>query len=355
TKLSAFQAGATRAILPCLLASALLLGKGAARFGAAVSVLLVGATFIASGGQVLHQSRTFFGVHRVVEDSEGRWTMLYHGTTLHGLQIRSEKLPPPPEGLPPPNAETRNTLFYGDRNAFTRIQRIAMTHLLPSTYYHPTGPIGDVMKQLTLDGRLRRAGLIGMGAGSLAAYGRPGMKFDFFEIDPAVVSIALTPEYFSYIHESLADQGELKLGDGRVNLTKEPDGAYDLLVVDAFSSDAIPVHLITREALQLYLKKVSDHGIVAFHVSNRYFDLRPVLARLAATESVVATARNDFKISPADRMEAKRDSIWVVVAKSPADLGALATSTEWTPLTDRPEYPTWTDDYSNIMSVFVGW
>jgi SAM-dependent methyltransferase len=193
-----------------------------------------------------------------------------------------------------------------------------------------------------------------MGTGSLAAYGRPGMAFDFFEIDPAVVRIAGTPEFFSYLSSSKADQGRAIFGDGRVQMARQPDASYDLIVIDAFSSDAIPVHLVTREAMEIYRSKLRKGGIIAFHISNRYFDLKPVLARLAALDQWEAFYRDDSAMMKEDLAEAKKESLWVVVCERAADFD-LAGTPNWPRLPDRKEYPTWTDDYSNVLSVFVGW
>jgi SAM-dependent methyltransferase len=346
--------GILRGGVPAMLVCVALLWRGSVRFGVMATILMLGSLFTAVGGPVLHRERTFFGVHRVTQNPDATWNVLHHGTTLHGVQIKSESLPPPPEGLPPINPETLDRLFYDNRRNFTRNQRIAMSYLIPSTYYHPTGPIGDVFRTMRQPGRLTNAAFIGMGTGSLAAYGRPGMAFDFFEIDPAVVRIAGTPEFFSYLSSSKADQGRAIFGDGRVQMARQPDASYDLIVIDAFSSDAIPVHLVTREAMEIYRSKLRKGGIIAFHISNRYFDLKPVLARLAALDQWEAFYRDDSAMMKEDLAEAKKESLWVVVCERAADFD-LAGTPNWPRLPDRKEYPTWTDDYSNVLSVFVGW
>ncbi|MFZ4576239.1 MAG: spermidine synthase [Phycisphaerales bacterium] len=349
------MASALRAGLPCLFVALVLLGRGSVRFGAAAAVLLVCSQYVATGGAVLHQSRTFFGVHRVAQNPGATWCMLYHGTTIHGIQVKSEHVPAPSEGLPTDGPATRDALFFSPRQSFTRDQRIAMSHLIPSTYYHPTGPIGDVFSLMLSEHRLRNAGFIGMGSGSLAAYGRPGTTLDFYEIDPQVVAIARAPELFTYLSSSLADEIRLFLGDGRIEMSKRPDASYDLIAVDAFSSDAIPVHLITREAFKMYLSKLRPGGLLAFHISNRYFDLAPVLARLAAQENRFAYLRVDDVISREETAEGKNDSNWVVVCRTPDEFAPFSSLPLWRPLLDKPEYPAWTDDYANVLSVFVGW
>lgn len=341
--------------IPCVIAALVLLKRGSVRFVTAAAVLLIGSQYLMIGGPLLFQTRTFFGVHRVIRNADATWCVLHHGTTLHGLQIKSESLPPPPEGLPVLDAATRDRLYFGPRQEFTRNQRIVMSHLIPSTYYHPTGPIGDVMHLMIGEKRLTKAAFVGMGSGSLAAYGRPGMKIDFYEIDPAVVQIAMTPEFFSYTRSSLADEQRLMLGDGRVEIAKQPNATYDLIVIDAFSSDAIPVHLITKEALELYLSKLRPGGLLAFHISNRYFDLAPVLSRLVTLEGKYGYLRVDDVVTKEESAEGKKDSNWVVVCNDPKEFAPLSTLPLWRPLKDDPRYPTWTDDFSNILSVFVGW
>lgn len=348
-------AGFLRMGVPCILAAGLLMWRGSVRFAAAITMLMIGSQYLRVGGPLLVQTRTFFGVHRVAMNPDATWCVLHHGTTMHGIQIKSEHVPAPPEGLPPTDAATRNRLFFEPRERFTKNQRIALSYLIPATYYHPTGPVGDLFTPIRENTDIRNCAFIGMGTGSLAAYGRPGMNIDFFEIDPEVVEIANNPELFSYIYHSLADQSRLQLGDGRINMSKMPDASYDVIVIDAFSSDAIPVHLITREALSIYLSKLRPGGVIAFHISNRYFDLRPVLARLAAIERVHAYLRTDNVLLLPDIAEGKKESDWVVVCNKPEDFAPFSELPLWQKLIDDPRYPTWTDDYSDVLSVFVGW
>jgi spermidine synthase len=144
----------------------------------------------------------------------------------------------------------------------------------PSTYFHKTGPIGQVFA--ALQGRHKsRVGIVGLGIGTLAAYSEAGQQWTFFEIDPAIADLASDSRQFTYLSDSPA-RTRIVLGDARIALTKEPARSFDVLVVDAFSSDAVPVHLLTREALQLYLQKLDAGGIIAFNITNSYLFSDPL-------------------------------------------------------------------------------
>ncbi len=346
--LSAFM----RAGLPTLVAAGALLGNGSLRFATVTLILAVGSPFVGLGGQVREVERTFFGVHRVTTNADGTLNVLHHGTTLHGLQLRP--WPERPQDANRIDPETRNRLFWGNRMLFSPERRAELVYLLPTSYYYPTGPIGDVMGMLTTQDRLKEIAVIGMGTGSLAAYSRPGSRFTMIEIDPAVKRIAETPDYFSFIADS-AGAIDIRVGDGRLVMGDFSDRAFDLIVVDAFSSDAIPVHLLTKEAVEMYLSKLSDRGVLAFHTSNRYFDLSPVLARAASEIGAVAFERNDNAYPKAEAAEFKKDSTWVVLCRDTEHFQPLATLPNWKRLQVRPGDPLWTDDYSNLMDVFVGW
>ena len=194
--------------------------------------------------RVLLRDRTFYGSYRVTGTAERH--SLIHGTTLHGWEL-----------LDGPNA--------GE----------------PTSYYSRSGPIGDVMTAYGGDPAFRRVGLVGMGVGTLAAYGRPGQRMDFYEIDPAVVRIARDSGLFGFLGRSAADV-RVVIGDGRLGLMGAPDAAYGLVVLDAFSSDAIPAHLLTEEAIAGYRRKLAPGGVLAVHITNRHLDLAPVLAAEAA-------------------------------------------------------------------------
>jgi hypothetical protein len=321
--------------------------------------LLAAAVSAGIGSGVIHQERTFFGVHYVISDIANTRRLLRHGTTLHGLQIRTDFENP---AIAYPDPDFRYRLFFGQgEKALTREQRLPFLHLVPTTYYHPSGPIGDVMRELTDTGRLRDIALIGLGTGALVAYARPGVTFHVYEIDPAVIRIARDERYFRFITDALRDPSVRILspgrpGDGRLDIARSAaDGTYDLIVVDAFSSDAIPTHLLTREAVDLYMRKLKPHGILAIHISSRYFDLKPVATRIAQSLNMVIRARLDNEMTAQQKREAKRETDWVVLARTEQSLGRIAGDHRWTIPAAPRGTPLWTDDYTNIIAVFRGW
>src|SRR5262249_32665689 len=193
------------------------------------------------------------------------------------------------------------------------------------TYFHRTGPIGQVLE--TYRDRLagRSIGVIGLGSGTLASYGQPDQKLTYFEIDPLVQRVAFNPEYFTYVPAAL-ERGvhvNVVLGDARLKLEERaqngPPEKFALLVVDAFSSDAIPLHLITREALAIYLQNLAEDGLLVFHISNRYLDLEPVLGNLAADVGLTGVIQNDYD----NGIPGKASSSWAVLARRPEGLDRL--------------------------------
>jgi SAM-dependent methyltransferase len=283
------------------------------------ALLLAGQLNPGPHGRPLHQERTFFGVVRVTVDAAGRFHQLVHGSTLHGRQRRSG----------PARDE-------------------------PLSYYHPRGPAGDIFARFRESRAARAVAVVGLGAGSLCAHAREGETWVFYEIDPAVERVARDPAYFTFWRDCRADRLSAVRGDGRFRLAESPDGRYGMLVVDAFSSDAIPVHLVTREALELYRRKLAPGGWIVFHISSRYVDLGPVLASLARDAGWVVYARDDLMLSAEERQEGKDPSRWAVMAQERSELGALADSARWRRLGDEAGVPVWTDEFSNLWSV-VRW
>src|SRR5262249_25243266 len=169
----------------------------------------------------------------------------------------------------------------------------------PLTYFHRTGPIGQALAALSDVSPKSRIAVIGLGIGSLAAYGEPGQRWTFYEIDPAIATLARDDRYFTFVRDSAADV-RIVLGDARISIAREPPRSFDLLILDAFSSDAIPVHLITREALRLYARVLEPNGVLVFHISNRYINLEPVIGDLAADAGLVAFTEDDVKLSAAE-------------------------------------------------------
>ncbi len=275
--------------------------------------LLSGLFQIGSQGKILVSKRSFFGVHRVMQ--EARYNSLVHGTTTHG----------------------RQSLVPGKK-------------LLPLTYYHPTGPIGQVFSSPNFMANVKTIGLVGLGVGSLAAYGTEEQEMTFFEIDPEVLEIAKNPEYFTFLQAARAKMRYV-LGDARLTLAKEPDGKFDLLVLDAFSSDAIPTHLLTVEALQLYKRKLSPNGIVVFHISNRYLELGGILA---ATAKMVGWKVYDNIDAPVgdEALDGKTQSHWALLAPSIDPVNLMVRPPYWSFNEEADKNKPWTDDYSNVLGAF---
>ena len=328
-----------QAVLPCALALALVVRPRA--FAAALAALMaIGWSQAATHGLLLHRERTFFGVLRVIQragplfntqDAQGRriefsipFRHLYHGTTRHGSQPQDNNL-----------------------------------RSLPTSYFHGTGPIGQVFRTYGPTGRLDRVAVIGLGAGTLAAYGEPGRSMTFYEIDPAVVRIAKDRSLFTFVADSRA-QLDFRVGDGRIEIAKAPPDSYGLIIIDAFSSDSIPVHLITREALAIYFRKLRPGGIVALHLTNQNLDLAPVVDALVTDAGAAGAIQQNEVESAEELMQGKDASQWAVIARDPATLAPLMASGRWTPLPVHPGQPPdrrylWTDDYSSVFSVVENW
>ncbi len=298
-------------IPPCLAAATML--RAPLRMGLALATIVVAGAFVRFDNRVpIHLERSFFGVHRVL--FSGRERVLLSGTTNHGAQSIDRSL----------TCE-------------------------PLTYYSRKGPIGQLMTADGARGRTR-FGVVGLGTASLAAYAHPGQEWTFFEINPVVERIARDPEYFTYLRDC-APSARLVTGDARLMLVQEPDASFDLLVLDAFSSDAIPVHLMTLEAFELYFRKIAPGGLLAVHISNRYLDLAPVVGATAGRAGLVALTQFHW---PSNEQRAISEEIspsrWVVVARGRTDLHPFADDSRWQ-LLDPSSGPVWTDDYSNVFSV----
>ena len=194
--------------------------------------------------------------------------------------------------------------------------------------------------------------IVGLGAGAMASYVEPGQMLTYYEIDPLVAEIAEDPRYFTFLTRC-GPGAKIVLGDARLKLRDAPDSQYGLIALDAFSGDSIPVHLMTREALALYLRKLAPGGLIAFHISNLYFDLTPTLGNLAKDAGLVAVVANDTQIPQAQADKGKLPSIWVVMARNGADMDTLTAQTgrqfRWQPLNGNASSRLWTDDYSNML------
>jgi hypothetical protein len=183
----------------------------------------------------------------------------------------------------------------------------------------------------------------------MACYNRPGQQLDFYEIDPLIERVARNENLFTYLRDC-PGEFHVNLGDARLSLGEVPDGSYGVIVGDAFSSDAIPIHLITREALDLYFSKLQSNGVVALHISNRHLELEPVLGNLAQDSGLACRAQLDDRIADAPD---KFVSHWVVMARQEDDLAGIAEDERWLPCATAPSQSVWTDDYSNLLSTFT--
>ena len=193
----------------------------------------------------------------------------------------------------------------------------------------------------------RRVALVGLGTGTTACYARPGERWSYFEIDPLVVAIARSPQLFSYLSRC-QPSGQIVMGDARLSIAAVPDSSFDFIMLDAFSSDAIPVHLMTREALQVYSRKLRLGGVVAFHISNRYLDLRPVLVELAR-DAKLAGAMVDRDVTPAQQDKLYYGSRWIALARSARTLAPLIRDAGWQVLPPAAKSRLWTDDFSDVF------
>jgi len=297
---------------------AVVLSANTLRFAVSIAtIFILGETVVQRPLRALFADRSFFGAYRV-ERSAGPSNFLTHGTTIHGAQFLDAK---------------------------RRRQ--------PVTYYHPNGPAGQLFAGL--QGRLpnNQVGAVGLGAGSLVCYSRPGEEWTFFEIDPLVERISRNTKYFTFLKDC-AVQPKIVIGDARITLARQPEHRFGLLMIDAFSSDAIPVHLLTREAFEVYKRALDEHGVLFVHISNQRLDLEPVVAALAEDAGMVALL-NDY--SP-NRAREDKDldyaADWVALARRREDLGPLATDKRWRPLQRGGFSRSWTDDYSDILSI-VKW
>jgi SAM-dependent methyltransferase len=212
--------------------------------------------------------------------------------------------------------------------------------------------LGPLPSTVSPDTKLppRRVGVIGLGIGSLAAYARPGDDWTFFEINPAVVDVAR--QHFTYLKSAERAAGiHVEVGDARLRLRQGEAGRFDVLVLDAFSSDAVPIHLVTREALAVYRRALRPGGLLLAHVSNEHVRLRSVFGALARDAGLIAVARRDEASSNDARTAGKAPSEWVILTDSKAELDLIMrTSKEWHVLSSPPTQSVWTDDYANVLA-----
>ncbi|HEX3114331.1 MAG TPA: fused MFS/spermidine synthase [Bradyrhizobium sp.] len=302
-----------------VLSALLALGLNANRWKivATVALALVLVRAYPADDERVETVRSFFGVHKIVVTPQGRYHVLMHGTTIHGAERFRNDDGTPVTGRPE-----------------------------PITYYHSDGGIGQAIAAVReRKGAPLRVAVIGLGAGTLTCVSEPGETWRFFEIDQSMVDTARDPRYFTYIQNCAPDLKPV-IGDARLTFAREPDGVYDLIVVDAYSSDAIPIHLATQEAMAIYKRKLAPQGAVVMHVSNRHLELSSVVVGIADANDLMSWVYNQTT----DRDSEYIFSTSVVVcARQEDDVGELASSEQWALTEANENQRVWTDDYSNVF------
>ncbi len=288
------------------------------RFGLAIGAILLGSMVYPDiYGKEVFTERNFFGNIQVKYDETGPYHRLFYGTTQHGLQ-------------------------------FTRPGRRHEA----LAYYHRSGPFGDIFEAYRFNPGSDSVGVIGLGIGSMLSYSGPGQKWTFYEINPAVIRIARDTRFFTHVLDARADRVNIVPGDARLMIRKARTGEYGLLIVDAFNSDAIPVHLITCEAFDLYLSKLTDKGLLAIHITNKNLDLTPVIRDVAQHLNLFCVFQYDSDIDPEDETtRGKFRSLWAVMTRDMANLGPILKQKQWRVLPSRDNPKPWTDDFSDIIGV----
>jgi hypothetical protein len=285
-------------------------------------VIALAGALIALGGyrsivlsmQPNARTRSYFGIYTVLGGEAVGVRQLKHGTTVHGTQL-----------LGSPQRERT-----------------------PTAYYVPLSGVGQAMQAVpALYGDHARIGVVGLGSGTLACYARPGQSWRFYEIDPAVVRIARDTGQFTFLRRCLPDP-RIEIGDARLNLLAEPGASLDLLTLDAFSSDSVPMHLMTREAFATYARVLAPNGLLLVHISNRFLDLEPVVSSAAAAGGWHA-ARLMYFPKPAGP-PGGTPSLWIALSHDASKIAALrARNADWKPLPQYPGFTPWSDDYSTIL------
>jgi spermidine synthase len=285
------------------------------RFALALGAVMLGSVvYSETQNRTLHVERNFFGTLSVKLDHESGTRILYHGNTIHGRQF---------------------------------INPVYQTE--PLSYFHREGPLGLIFDAFNANAASPNVAVVGLGTGSMLCYSFAGQRWTFYEINPVVVRLARTPEYFTYLEKCAAAYTDIVVGDARLKLQNAPDQLYGLIVLDAFNSDAIPVHLLTQEAIDLYMSKLATGGMLAFHISNRSLRLDGVLADLAEHNGAMSLSFADGEFDP---VRGKDPSEWLVMARNSPAFDSLAQDPRWRVVQGRIDADVWTDDFSNILRVF---
>jgi SAM-dependent methyltransferase len=263
------------------------------------------------GANRVYVTRNFFGVKKVLDDPVAHLRKLLHGDTIHGTES-------------------------------TELARAGQ----PLSYYYPGGSVSDVIDMLRGRNKPQRFGVLGLGSGTMAAYADTGHHVTFYEIDPSVEPIAR--HFFTFVPRC-GSNCDIVIGDGRLQLAHAPEASFDLLLLDAFSSDSVPTHLVSREAVRLYLTKLAPDGILMFHVSNRYLNVEKLVSALVADAGLTAYSR--FDDAGQLRTLGKSSANHIVAARHVEDLREIANRPGWNRVTRPVDFEPWTDDYSNLLSL----
>jgi len=292
-------------------------------FAAVIAVVFIIGQVYRPDSDTKETMRSFFGVHKITETSDGTYRVFLHGTTIHGAERMLDDNGEPLKGPPP-----------------------------MITYYHDDSPMGVTVKatRARVNGPIKVA-VVGLGTGTFACFKRPQDNFTFYEIDASVVRMARDPNHFRYI-TGCAPDVPIRLGDARLTLADAKE-QYDLIVLDAFSSDAIPIHLMTQEAMATYLARLAPHGIVLMHVSNRHMELASVVAGIAHANGVVSRMNNRAAREGEDDSKYVFTSTVVISAREDQDFGVLRQDQDWSGIEPPAGQRIWTDDYSNVIGAVI--
>lgn len=284
------------------------------RFALGIAALmLVSVPYSRSLEDRLFVDRDFFGIPTVL--ASGPYHVLIHSGTIHGAQNMSPS----------------------ERD-------------VPLTYYSRSGPLGDVFRALRPAVQHDPIALVGLGIGSATCYAQPSQRWTIYEIDPIVDRVAHDAALFTFLRDCVPS-AQVILGDARLSLQNASHGSYGLMILDAYNSDYIPVHLITREAVALYLSRLSPDGVLAFHITNHNFDISPVLGNLAADAHLVCLMRQDDSISAQETGRGVLPSTWLVMARTRQSVSPLLADPRWRSVAPAPDRRLWTDDYSSLLTV----
>jgi hypothetical protein len=288
------------------------------RFALALGAIVVaGAISSETLNRTLYSERNFFGDLRVTSARDFSMNSLFHGNTVHGKQ-------------------------------FTDSAR----RCDPISYFHPDGPFGDIVRAYEASRTPKSVAIIGLGVGAMTPYARSGHDWTFYELNPEVIKIARNKDYFTYLSDCAGQEVRIVSGDARLKLREARDHGYGLIVFDAFNSDAIPTHLMTIEAIELYLSKLGANGLLAFHISDRSVDLRPALAAAAAASAAECLWRRDTQESSALGKDA---SEWVALVRRSNSMEGLSPLLRWERITSDNHDAMWTDNYASLLKVIRWW